>query len=192
MKIPGKFSVIIPVFNSQKHLRACLDSVMAAAENYGNAELIALDNGSTDDSYQILQQDYRQAQICSVPGWTIAALRNRGAELASGEYLSFIDSDCVIPRNYFHEALRLFQSVGAAATGSTCVLPDTANWIERTWHALHVRRKDGYVNYLNSGNLVVKSTAFDQVGGFDASLVPGGSAPTGVAVSATALERRHC
>ena len=171
--IPGKFSVIVPVFNSQRHLKESLDSVMAAVKSYGNAELIALDNGSTDDSYQILQREYGQAQICSVPGWTIAALRNRGAELASGEYLSFIDSDCVISTNYFDEALRLFQSVDADATGSMCVLPDTANWIERSWHALHVRRKDGYVNYLNSGNLVVKRSAFDQVGGFNASLVTG-------------------
>jgi glycosyltransferase involved in cell wall biosynthesis len=169
--IPGRFSVIVPVFNSQRDLKASLDSIMAAVGKYGNAELIALDNGSTDDSYQILQRDYSQAQICSVPGWTIAALRNRGAELASGEYLSFIDSDCVIPPNYFHEALQVFQSVDAAATGSTCVLPDSANWIEKTWHALHVRRKDGYVKYLNSGNLVVKSVAFAQVGGFDAGLV---------------------
>ena len=144
---------------------------MGAVENYGNAELIALDNGSTDDLYEILQREYHKAQICSVPGWTIAALRNRGAELATGEYLSFIDSDCIIPSNYFDEALRLFQSVDADATGSTCVLPDTANWIEKSWHALHVRRKDGYVNYLNSGNLLIKRTAFAQIGGFNASLV---------------------
>jgi glycosyltransferase involved in cell wall biosynthesis len=169
--IPGRFSVIVPVFNSQRHLSASLDSVMAAVGNYGNAELIALDNGSTDDSYQILQRDYSRAQIHSVPSGTIAALRNRGAEVASGEYLSFIDSDCVIPPNYFHEALQVFQSVDAAATGSIYALPDTANWIEKSWYALHVRRKDGYVNYLNSGNLVVKSTAFAQVGGFDASLI---------------------
>jgi len=171
--VPGKFSVIVPVFNSRSHLKTALDSMTAAVEAYGNAELIVLDNGSTDGSYEILESEYRQARLCSVPGWTIAALRNRGAELAEGEYLAFIDSDCVIPANYFHEALTLFQRVDADATGSMCALPETANWIERSWHALHGRKADGYVNYLNSGNLVVKSTAFAQVGCFDASLVTG-------------------
>lgn len=147
--------------------------MLAAVERYGNAELIVLDNGSTDGSYEILEREYRQAQICVVPDRTIAAVRNRGAELAEGEYLSFIDSDCVIPTNYFHEALNVFHSVDADATGSMCALPDTANWIERSWYALHGRKTDGYVNYLNSGNLVVKSAAFAQVGGFDASLVTG-------------------
>ena len=150
-----------------------LDSIAAAVKAYGNAELIVLDNGSTDGSYEILEKDYGQARICSVPGWTIAALRNRGAELADGEYLSFIDSDCVIPVNYFNEALSVFQRVEADATGSMCALPDTANWIERSWHALHGRKTDGYVNYLNSGNLIVKSAAFARVGGFDTSLVTG-------------------
>ena len=59
----------------------------AAVEAYGNAELIVLDNGSTDGSYEILESEYRQALLCSVPGLTIAALRNRGTELAEGEYL---------------------------------------------------------------------------------------------------------
>jgi glycosyltransferase involved in cell wall biosynthesis len=171
--VPGKFSLIVPVFNSRRHLKAALDSMTAAVEAYGNAELIVLDNGSTDGSYEILESEYRQALLCSVPGLTIAALRNRGTELAEGEYLAFIDSDCVIPANYFQEALNVFQRVDAGATGSMCALPDTANWIERSWHALHGRKADGYVNYLNSGNLVVKSVAFAQAGRFDASLVTG-------------------
>jgi glycosyltransferase involved in cell wall biosynthesis len=177
--IPGKFSVIVPVFNSRQHLKVCLDSVTAAVEKYGNAELIVLDNGSTDGSYEILQQDYKSAQICSIPGWTIAALRNHGAELSDGEYLSFIDSDCVIPNDYFRQALNLFRSTDADATGSMVALPDMANWIERNWHALHERKKDGYINYLNSGNLVVKRAAFAQVKGFDTSLSTGEDADLG-------------
>jgi glycosyltransferase involved in cell wall biosynthesis len=171
--IPGKFSVIVPVFNSRRHLKVSLDSVVGAVEHYGNAELIVLDNGSTDGSYEILQTEYCHAKVLSVPGLTIAALRNRGAEQAEGEYLAFIDSDCLVPANYFDQALGVFNSVTAAATGSTCELPDTATWIERSWNALHVRRKDGYVNYLNSGNLVVKSAAFREVGGFNSTLVTG-------------------
>jgi len=177
--VPGKFSVIVPVFNSRLHLKLCLDSVLTAIGKYGNAELIVLDNGSTDGSYEILQQDYKGVQICSVPGLTIAAVRNHGAELSNGEYLSFIDSDCVIPDDYFQRALEVFCSTHADATGSMVALPDTANWIERNWHALHERKTEGYVNYLNSGNLVVKSAAFAQVKGFDTRLRTGEDADLG-------------
>jgi glycosyltransferase involved in cell wall biosynthesis len=177
--IPAKFSVIVPVFNSRLYLKVCLDSVMAAIEKYGNAQLIVLDNGSTDGSYEILQQDYKSAQIHSVPDLNIAALRNHGSELSDGEYLSFIDSDCVIPDDYFQRARDLFCSTDADATGSMVALPDSATWIERNWHALHERKKEGYVNYLNSGNLVVKSAAFAQVKGFDTTLSTGEDADLG-------------
>jgi glycosyltransferase involved in cell wall biosynthesis len=190
--LPGKFSAVIPVYNSRTHLKACLDSVMAAALSYGTAEVIVLDNGSTDGSYEILEHDYKQARICRFPDLTIAALRNRGAELAEGEYLSFIDSDCVIPVDYFDEALKLFNSVEAAATGSMCLLPDSATWIEKDWNALHVRRREGYVNYLNSGNLVIKAAAFAQVGGFDASLVTAEDADLGARLRQAGLKIYEC
>jgi GT2 family glycosyltransferase len=177
--IPGKFSIIVPVFNSGRHLKPALDSMMLAVAKYGNAELIVLDNGSTDGSYELLERDYKKIRICSVPGLTIATLRNHGSQLADGEYLSFIDSDCVMASDYFNQALNVFSSVEADATGSMVALPDTANWIERSWHALHERKGDGYINYLNSGNLVIRSAAFAQVGGFDTSLVTGEDADLG-------------
>lgn len=51
-EIRGKFSIIVPVFNGKNHLRACLDSILAATASYGNAELLVIDNGSTDGSYE--------------------------------------------------------------------------------------------------------------------------------------------
>ncbi len=57
-EIKNKFSVVVPVLNSKDHLRGCLDSIQAAMERYGNAELIVLDNGSDDGSYEILCEEY--------------------------------------------------------------------------------------------------------------------------------------
>jgi glycosyltransferase involved in cell wall biosynthesis len=168
-----RFSIVIPVFNAQLHLRTSLDSVIAAIKEYGNAELILLDNGSEDGSYRILKEEYGSWHVDQFRDLTIAGLRNAGARLANGEYLSFIDSDCVVPPNYLDEALRVFTSVGPDVTGSMCALPDTTGWVERSWRTLHERSTDGYVNYLNSGNLVIKRTVFAQVGGFNESLVTG-------------------
>ncbi len=166
-----RFSVVVPVLNSKSHLRGCLNSILAAMEHHGNAELIVLDNGSDDGSYEILCQEYAgRARVEQIRGVTVSALRNRGAELASGEYIAFIDSDCLIGPDYFQQALPVLRNL-ADATGSEYALDDDGNWIQKTWYALHVPAADGIVNYIVSGNLVIKRQAFFAVGGFDESMV---------------------
>lgn len=89
-----KISVIIPVYNAEKFLPKCLDSVIN--QIHDNLEIICIDDGSTDNSTQILKDyaakdpriiiDYQQNQGVSVA-------RNRGIELASGSYIHFLDAD---------------------------------------------------------------------------------------------------
>ena len=176
-----KISVIVPVFNSAAYLRQCLDSIVAAIQEYGNTELILIDNGSTDGSYEMLHSLYGQlAKIHQVQGATVAALRNFGAQLASGDYLSFIDSDCVVPRRYFVRAIEILASTKAASTGCKVTMPDHPTWIEETWMRLHEPIRDSYVHYLNSANFIVNRVAFDSVGGFDERLVTGEDAEIGL------------
>ena len=169
-----KITVVVPVWNSRPYLKACLDSTIAAMRNYGPAELIVIDNGSTDGSYEMLNSDYGLlARIYQIRDATISALRNYGARVGSGEYLSFIDSDCTIPEDYFHRVMAVFSSIATDAAGCMYELPPTPHWIEKTWQELHERPEDGYVNLVNSGNLIVKAAVFEQSGGFDESLVTG-------------------
>jgi glycosyltransferase involved in cell wall biosynthesis len=170
-EIKNKFSVVVPVLNSKNHLRGCLNSIRAAMERYGNAELIVLDNGSDDGSYEILRNEYaRWARVEQIREVTVSALRNRGAELSSGEFIAFIDSDCLIGPDYFEQALSVLRGV-ADATGSEYALEEPCHWIQKVWYTLHVPAKDGIVNYIVSGNLVIKRQALLAVGGFDEKMV---------------------
>jgi glycosyltransferase involved in cell wall biosynthesis len=167
-----KFSVVVPVLNSKEHLRSCLESTLAAMEHYGNAELIVLDNGSDDGSYEILLKEYssraRIHQVCGIP---VSALRNRGASLAEGEFLAFIDSDCIIVPDYFEQAAEILRT-RADATGSQQTLEDhSPYWIEKTWHAVHVAHRDEFVKAISAANFVVKRQAFFSVNGFDESMI---------------------
>lgn len=171
VEIKDKFSIVVPVLNSKSHLRGCLSSILAAMEQYGNAELIVLDNGSEDGSYEILSDEYAgRARIQQIRGVTVSELRNRGADLADGEFIAFIDSDCLIGPDYFEQALPILRNL-ADVTGSQYALEDGCHWIQKTWYMLHVPARDGMVNYIVAGNLVIKRQAFFSVGGFDERMV---------------------
>jgi glycosyltransferase involved in cell wall biosynthesis len=170
-EIKDKFSVVVPMLNSKEHMRGCLNSILAAMDRYGNAELIVLDNGSDDGSYGILCNEYAgRARVEQIRGVTVSALRNRGAELSTGEFIAFIDSDCLIGPDYFEQALPVLREL-ADATGSEYALEDPCHWIQKVWYRLHVPAKDGMVNYIVSGNLVIKRQALLAVGGFDEKMV---------------------
>jgi glycosyltransferase involved in cell wall biosynthesis len=172
VEVKDKFCVVVPVLNSKAHLRAALDSILFAIAQYGNAELIVLDNGSDDGSYEILLKEYSgRARIQQFCGISVSALRNRGASLSDGEFIAFIDSDCIIVPDYFARALQVLRTHGDA-TGSQPVLEeDSPHWIERTWHAVHVALADEYVKAISSGNFVVKRQVFLAVGGFDEEMI---------------------
>lgn len=89
-------SVIIPVFNSEKFLRKCLDSL--CNQTYRNIEIICIDDGSSDQSLSILYEyahtDERfQVLQCEHTGKGAAAARNKGLDIAKGKYLLILDSD---------------------------------------------------------------------------------------------------
>jgi CDP-glycerol glycerophosphotransferase len=99
-RVPGQplISIVIPVYNVQDDLPACLDSVLGPSA--GEIEVIAVENGSTDRSGQILDdragQDGR-LQVARVPRTGPGQARNIGLARAAGEYVWFVDSDDVLP-----------------------------------------------------------------------------------------------
>ena len=89
-----KISVIVPVYNVERYLKKCIDSILA--QTYQNFELILVDDGSEDNSGMICdsykEKDNRIQVIHKINGG-LSDARNAGIEVACGEYLSFIDSD---------------------------------------------------------------------------------------------------
>ncbi len=85
------FTVIVPVFNRQRLVRRTIDSVLKAAPE--GTQVIAVDDGSSDDSLGVLQSYGDRLQIATQSRSGPGAARNRGIELATGEYIVFVDSD---------------------------------------------------------------------------------------------------
>lgn len=92
-----KTSVIIPVYNTEKYIGECLQSVIAQTQK--EYEIIAVDDGSTDNSLELLRQykrDYANIQVYVQENQRQGAARNKGVSHAIGEYIYFLDSDDTI------------------------------------------------------------------------------------------------
>ena len=101
-----KVSVIIPIYNSDKFLTECLDSVLA--QSLQEIEVICIDDGSTDTSMAILERYKCLDERIRVFRQTHAGsgqARNLGLSVAQGEFLSFMDADDYYPNEYTLEAL---------------------------------------------------------------------------------------
>lgn len=89
-----KISVIIPVYNCEKYLERCLDSIIE--QSYKDFEIICVDDGSTDNSLEILKkyaQKHINISIYTQENKGPSAARNYGMEKAKGEYITFVDAD---------------------------------------------------------------------------------------------------
>lgn len=88
-----KLSIIMPVYNSAKYLKDCIDSII---QNQGSYELIIVDDGSTDTSSDICKEymtKYNNVSYFRKENGGVSSARNQGLKMATGEYVMFVDSD---------------------------------------------------------------------------------------------------
>lgn len=100
-------SIIIPVYNSEKYLNKCLDSICNQKTKY-KYQIICVNDGSTDESEKILneyQEKYRNLYIISQKNGGISNARNNGIRAATGEYVGFVDNDDWVTQDYVEKLL---------------------------------------------------------------------------------------
>lgn len=110
-------SIIIPVYNAEKYLRQCIDSLLK--QTYSYFELICVDDGSTDSSFEMLKEYEKQdnrIRIVRQKNQYAGVARNNGMEQAKGKYLLFLDAD-----DFFEENM-LEYLINTAEKGETEVL----------------------------------------------------------------------
>ncbi len=104
-----KISVIIPIYNTEKYLPTCLDSVLS--QTHKNFELILIDDGSSDNSGKIAD-DYAKkdsrVRVIHQKNAGQSAARNYGLKLATGDFISFIDSDDEVKKTFLADLLAPF------------------------------------------------------------------------------------
>lgn len=94
-------SVIVPVYNVEKYLEECLDSIQN--QTYSDIEVILVNDGSTDKSKVICDrycEDDNRFQLLNQENQGLSAARNNGVAASTGEFIAFVDSDDIILSNY--------------------------------------------------------------------------------------------
>ena len=104
-----ELTIIIPVYNVENHLSRCLDSIFVGNNIDGEFEVIAVDDGSTDNSYGILQEyafRYKQLKIYHQENQGSSVARNKALDVATGKYIMFVDSDDFVEKDSINTILQ--------------------------------------------------------------------------------------
>ena len=111
---PIELSVIIPCWNIAPWLPRCLEEVFAALPD--RAEVIAVDDGSQDETLEILENfaaRHKELKIFSQQNFGVSAARNRALDAAGGEFIFFVDPDDGVEPGFFTEMLERMKSKNA-------------------------------------------------------------------------------
>ena len=106
-------SIIVPVYNVEKYLEDCVESLLN--QTYQNYEIILVDDGSTDTSGQICDEYSGDSRIHVIhkANEGAGAARNTGIEIATGDYITFIDSDDYIAGCYLERMVQTAEQTGS-------------------------------------------------------------------------------
>lgn len=106
----AKISVIVPIYNADKYLARCIDSIVN--HTYHNLEIILVDDGSVDQSLKICEQYAKndtRIKIIYQHNQGVSVARNNGISHATGEYICFVDADDFVSKDYCQNLVNLIK-----------------------------------------------------------------------------------
>lgn len=159
-------SIIIPAYNAEKTLAACLNACLA--QDYPDTEVIVVDDGSTDATAEIAH-GFTGIRVHSMQNGGPAKARNIGAQEATGALLVYTDSDCVPQPDWLTCLTAPFKDNVVAVGGTyACANPESrlARVIQAEIAARH-QQFGAEVDFLGSFNVAYRADAFRDAGGFD-------------------------
>ena len=165
-------SLIIPAYNEEAYLPACLDAVTANVAGRA-VEIIVVDNNSTDGTRRIIEERAGVTYVFE-PAKGITRARQRGLVASSGDILAYVDADTLPPAGWIDQIWDQF----ARRPDLACLsgpysfydLSGLRNRISTAWFvaARPIYNMTGYM--MVGGNFAIKSSVLEKMGGFDSSI----------------------
>lgn len=175
--IESSVSVIIPMFNAERTIKLCLDSIKG--NTYKNYEIILVDNGSTDKTFDYAREyakRHKNIRLVKASKKGPSHARNIGAKHAKGSILAFLDSDCIVKKDWLQKIIDGFRSHDAVAVAAQYCDSYSKGFIEKfAFYELLFRERNfkTYVENASSCNFAVKKEVFSSLGGFPEEFTAG-------------------
>jgi len=167
-----KFSVIIPSYDRVGFLPRAIDSVLAQAND--SLEIIVIDDGSTDGTYEFLNENYPDIILIQQENSGVSAARNKGISQASGEWIALLDSDDEWLEGKLHEQLSELENSGLKVCHADEIW--IRNGVRVNQMNKHKKRGGAIFKYclplcaMSPSSIVIHRSVFESVGLFDESL----------------------
>ncbi|HMP74126.1 MAG TPA: glycosyltransferase [Kiritimatiellia bacterium] len=179
-------SFLIVAFNESRTVARVKEAIdrLQRPENI-DVETILIDGGSKDGTVDVARQA-GYSRILERPGENIPTCRNAGLREARGQWIAFVDGDCLLDPHWLEHAARLLRAHSPLILGWPAAPPVPGTWVQRAWHAHWMNKTPPLVE--DHGETVLKHQGFrmittrnmifhrriaDQIGGFDENLSTG-------------------
>jgi len=161
-------TIVVPVYNAARTIAPCVEACLA--QDYPGVEVIVVDDGSTDDTANIVRR--YPVRYLRQENAGPASARNRGWRAATGKIVCFTDSDCVPAPDWVSRLVDEYTSGEIAGVGGTYDIANDNNLLAACVHEeivqRHLKMPRG-VNYLGAFNVSYRRTVLEEAGGFDES-----------------------
>ena len=172
MTLQPSVSVVVPFFDSERHIAACVESLLAQVDAGGPVEIIFVNNGSTDGSPAIVER-YRELIVLEERTPGSYAARNAGIRRARAPVIALTDADCVVGPDWLRSIRDGLQDPAVAIQVGQCWYPRTASLALRALQA-YENAKAQYViarcapahHFAYANNMAVRASVFEQLGPF--------------------------
>ena len=152
-------SVIVPIYNVERYINKCIDSIIH--QSYKNLEIILVDDGSPDKCGEIIDEYSRidkRIHVIHKSNGGLSSARNAGLDIASGDFIGFVDSDDWIEPTMYEEMLSFMEKeqLDLVECGINLVTNNISNkYIEKP--SIVLSGKDALIRHLDSKNRTVQS-----------------------------------
>lgn len=169
-------SIIVPVYNGEQTIEACLDSLVNQDYPPDLYEIIIVDNNSTDRTCGIIQK-YPVTLLHERKIQTSYAARNKGILAARGELVAFTDADCIAASGWLRELVAPFNEATIGGVGGQVLDSNPQNEVEQFICSLHLfshyRKEDSYLPVLMTNNAAYRRESLLALGSFNDQLYTG-------------------
>ncbi|MEW6271955.1 MAG: glycosyltransferase [Thermodesulfobacteriota bacterium] len=172
-----KVAVIVPVYNGEDTITDCIESLVKLDYPHDALDLIVVDNRSTDRTREIVAR-YPVRLVTEDDVQSSYAARNRGVASTDAPILAFTDADCVVERGWVRALAGAFRSQDVGGVAGTIHAARTGTAIERYQAGRCIVAERAFAHpvlpFAQTANAAYRRSAFERIGGFDASIIYGG------------------